>query len=405
MNKTSYDIAIAGAGPAGLALAALLAHHGIKVALFERAPRTALENPSYDGREIALTHRSWAILEEIGATRFMPQGQPGKLRHAKVLNGPSPAALSFSADSTAQEALGYILSNHMIRKALFETVKEHENITLHNDSDIKSIRQIPNGFTLSDAQGNTYHTDMLVAADGRFSKIRNMLGVGIDSRDYGRVCMVMRLRHEKDMQETAYELFGHEYTMALLPLATTGEHRECSLVLTVPPARAQALLAMDDKAFIEAVADDNLRRYCGDAVLVSQRHAYPLVGVYAHAFAGDRWALIGDAAIGMHPVTAHGFNLGLRAAESLCRHMIAARAVGYPLWHSHALTRFQQELRHASWPLYHGTNALVGLYTDKRPLAQIARTGILRAGMIAKPLRRIMVRALMDTRLPNSRPS
>ena len=402
MKNTPYDIAIAGAGPSGLALAALLARNDVRVALFERAPRAALENPSYDGREIALTHRSWSILQDIGATAFMPLDLPGRLRQAKVLNGNNPATLSFSADGTAQESLGYILSNHLIRKSLFEVVKNNPLITIHNDCDITKICKDHNGVTLSDAQGKDYNASMLVAADGRFSKIRSMLGVAIDSRDYGRVCMVMRLRHDKDMHETAYEIFGPEYTMALLPLAGIDDSRECSLVLTVSPTRAQDLMAMNDQDFISAIADESMRHYCGNTVLASKRHTYPLVGVYAQAFAGDRWALIGDAAIGMHPVTAHGFNLGLRAAETLCRHITQARAVGYPLWHNRALSHFDQELNRAAWPLYQATNILVRLYTDKRPLAQHARASILRAGMLAKPVRHALVRALMDSKRPAS---
>ena len=53
--------------------------------------------------------------------------------------------------------------------------------------------------------------------------------------------------------------------------------------------------------------------------LMGERHSYPLMAVHASSFFANRCALIGDAAVGMHPVTAHGFNLGLRGQATLAR--------------------------------------------------------------------------------------
>ncbi len=396
MSEAYYDVAIAGAGPAGLALAALLARKGIQVGLFERNARTSLSNPAYDGREIALTHRAWRILADIGAHSHIDQKQVGFLRHAKVLNGASPYALSFVPEKMQHDTLGFILSNHLIRSALYETVNETPCISLHTDFDIQKVSEDKKSVTLSNAQGRSYRASMLVVADGRFSKIRDMLGIAVDRRDYGRVCMVMRLSHDKSLHETAYEIFGDERTMALLPLASKNNKHESSLVLTLSPARAQALMAIPSESFLHALNDKDLQTYCGQAQLASERYAYPLVGIYAHSFSGDRWALIGDAAIGMHPVTAHGFNLGLRAAEILSQQITSPPAEGRPLEWSKPLSRFHRELRRVSWPIYHGTNALVGLYTDSRPLAHIARTALLRTGSILKPARHLLIRSLMD---------
>lgn len=131
--------------------------------------------------------------------------------------------------------------------------------------------------------------------------------------------------------------------------------------------------------------------------MATGRFAYPLTGVYAGRFYGDRWALIGDAAIGMHPVTAHGFNLGLRAAEILSGVMTRSRDAGQPIWDTPGLRAYNRELRRVSMPLYHATNALVQLYTDSSPMAHVARAGVLRAGMLLKPARGVLVRTLMDS--------
>ena len=48
----------------------------------------------------------------------------------------------------------------------------------------------------------------------------------------------------------------------------------------------------------------------------------------AQRFYGKRSALIGDAAVGMHPVTAHGFNLGLASADLLAKLVLEAEQRG-----------------------------------------------------------------------------
>src|SRR3546814_1177674 len=76
----------------------------------------------------------------------------------------------------------------------------------------------------------------------------------------------------------------------------------------------QALLALDDAA-LEAAMAERFQQRLGAMRVAGPRCAYPLVGVYAKRFVAERFALIGDAAVGMHPVTAHGFNFGLRSEE------------------------------------------------------------------------------------------
>lgn len=107
-------------------------------------------------------------------------------------------------------------------------------------------------------------------------------------------------------------------------------------MINVAAYRAAEWLALDDAAFaarIEARAGGRL----GALHSIGARHLYPLVGVYAHRFVAPRFALIGDAAAGMHPVTAHGYNFGLYGVEVLARELKAARAAprrwcGAPCW-------------------------------------------------------------------------
>ncbi len=116
----TYDIIIVGAGPAGLSFARSLAKTGLRIALIEKQSREQLATPAFDGRDIALTHLSVRILKDLGIwTRFDPDDRP-PIKQARVLDGTSPYCLNFDSEKDSIDALGFIVSNHVIRKAIFD---------------------------------------------------------------------------------------------------------------------------------------------------------------------------------------------------------------------------------------------------------------------------------------------
>jgi ubiquinone biosynthesis UbiH/UbiF/VisC/COQ6 family hydroxylase len=315
------DVAIVGAGPAGLALACALAGSGLRVTLLERAPEAAIAAPAFDGREIALTHRSQSILHELGAWVRIPAAETAPLREAKVLNGASPLALRF-APGREGEPLGRLVPNQLIRRALFEAAATTEARLVAGRA-VTGLSLTPEGATVTLEGGEAVTARLVVAADSRFSEARRLAGIGAAMPDFGRTMIVARVAHEAPHGGVATEWFGHGQTIAMLPL----NGAMSSVVLTLPPAEAAAAMAMTSEAFGAEVT----RRYAarlGTMTLAGTRHAYPLVAAYAHRFAGRRFALLGDAAVGMHPVTAHGFNFGLSGAETLAREIRRAADPG-----------------------------------------------------------------------------
>jgi 2-polyprenyl-6-methoxyphenol hydroxylase-like FAD-dependent oxidoreductase len=123
-----------------------------------------------------------------------------------------------------------------------------------------------------------------------------------------------------------------------------------------------------------------------------------VVAVYAHRFAARRFALLGDAAVGMHPVTAHGFNFGLSGAALLAAELKRAVARGRDPGDSGALTAYAAAHRRATLPLFLATNAIARLYSDDRVPAQLARAALISAGAVLAPIRQAIVARLMDAR-------
>src|ERR1700733_887328 len=127
---TDFDVTVIGAGPAGLALARALSGHGLTIALIERQPRSVLESPPFDGREIALTQQSVDHLRALGAWDRLPPADISPLNEARVLNGPFEHALRFQPVREAGQNLGYFVPNHLIRRSLFESLADCPDVTL-----------------------------------------------------------------------------------------------------------------------------------------------------------------------------------------------------------------------------------------------------------------------------------
>ena len=381
----AVDVVVVGAGPAGLCFARSLAGSGLRVSIVEQQPRAALEAPGVDGREIALTHASRQILERLGIWARLDPAEISPLRDAKVMDGHSPFALTFAAHERTGGDLGWLVPNHLIRRAAWQSVQAQPGLEILDGLSVRAVApaQAHSVVTLSD--GRRLAAQLVVAADSRFSSTRRMLGIGAQLRDFGKSMLVCRMQIEVPHQHTAWEWFGYGRTLALLPL--NGD--QASAVITLPPRQIEALMTQDEVTFGRSISAFFAHRL-GAMRPVAAPAAYPLVGVYAHAFAGERSALIGDAAVGMHPVTAHGFNLGLQSQHRLATIIGKAAAQGRDIAARSGLAAYERGHRLASRPLYEATNAITALYTDDRLPARVLRRAGLRLAHGVAPFRQLI---------------
>jgi ubiquinone biosynthesis UbiH/UbiF/VisC/COQ6 family hydroxylase len=385
------DLIVVGAGPAGLSFVRALEGCGLDIAIVEQLPRSMLADPPIDGRDIALTHRSEGILRDLEIWPHILAEEVSFIRHAKVINGGSSYALHFDHRETGKDYLGPIVANNLIRRAAFAAFQEVAGVELIDGRSVVASSSNEEAAWATLDNGRCLQAPLLVAADSRFSETRRRFGVAARMRDFGRSCIVCRMDHDEEHGDTAFECFHYGRTLAILPLAG----RRSSVVITLPTDDAAEVMTMDEEAFNRDVAVRFAQRL-GSMRLVGERHIYPLVAVYADRFFGRRFALIGDAAVGMHPVTAHGFNLGLRGATKLAGEIRAAHAQGADIGAPRGLRRYHLAHDRVARPIYLGTNMLVGLYTDDCLPARVARNALLHLGNLLHPARHAIMRQLTD---------
>jgi 2-polyprenyl-6-methoxyphenol hydroxylase-like FAD-dependent oxidoreductase len=170
-----------------------------------------------------------------------------------------------------------------------------------------------------------------------------------------------------------------------------------SIVITADNELTNEIMAMDEPRFNRDI-EQRFGRRLGEMKLVGQRYTYPLVGVHAKHFVANRFALIGDAAVGMHPVTAHGFNLGLRGQATLATQINSALAGGTDFGSQQVLKRYETKHMRVTKPMYEGTNGIVALFTNDKAPAKAIRSIVLRIANNFPPIKHLIKDSLTEIR-------
>lgn len=399
------DVLIVGAGPAGLSLAISLAQAGLQATVLELQTESQLAQPAPDGREIALTHPSVQTLQRLGTWDLLQDHEIGEIREAIVHDGPvgQRSTLDIVAAGSGAEFLGRIVPNHALRRTAWQVASQTEGVTLITGVRVTELHSHGTHAQVHytrDDQGvrvdaAPLRAPLVVAADSRFSNVRRMLGIGAHMNDFGRSVIVCRMRTTRSHEHRAHECFGYDRTLAILPVQPdpdTGE-LQCSAVITTDSADAQRLMQLTPEDFAAHV-QNHFQSRMGEMQLLGQRHIYPLMATYAHRFSGERWALLGDAAVGMHPVTAHGFNLGLSGVERLTAAIVSAHAAGQDWGKAAVLAAYAQGHHRHAYPIFQGTNTVVKLFTDARPLPRLVRQAVIQASRNIPPIQAAIVAQL-----------
>lgn len=385
------DIIVVGAGPAGLAFCRSLNSSNLKILLIEKNTQENIANPKFDAREIALTHASRNSMKKLGIWGRVKPEDIYPLYDARVFNGDSDYNLHFSEDNpkNPDEGLGFFISNHHIRKASYEAILEQDNVEMRFGLGVADVKVDYDKASVILEDGTKLTARLLVAADSRFSSTRRKMGIGADSNDYGRTVVTFRVRHTNSNNHTAMECFRYGKTLAILPL----EEHLSSAVFTIDSNRAHEIL---EKSPTERAAEvyKLLDGKLGDVSVDSEMVSYPLVGVHAKRFIGPSCAVIGDAAVGMHPVTAHGYNLGLSSAVILGSEILKAERRGQDFASQAVLSAYEQKHMLKTRFLYHGTNTVVGIFTNDSEPAKLVRTAILRISNNLPPFKKFITNML-----------
>ena len=387
----NFDVVIVGAGPVGLSFARALTGISLNIAIIDRQTSASLANPPEDGREIALTHLSKKILTSFGIWQEIDQNEISLIKEAKVINGASPYSLHFNHQDTSENTLGHLIPNRLIRAAAYKVVKESKDIKIITNVGVDSFNIDANRTEVKLSNKEVIYSRLMIAADGRLSTARRTMGIPSEVKDFGKTVIVCKMEHEKPHKNIAYECFHYGRTLAVLPMI--GNYS--SIVITISSDKADAIMNMDDQAFNQDIQSQFNSRL-GSMMIAGDKYSYPLFASHASHFHANRFALIGDASVGMHPVTAHGFNLGLRGSKTLATVIKEAISNKDDFTSEEILNKYNQKHQRSTRPLYYGTNLLVDLYNSEKLSAKVIRRLALRFGNNFWPVKKLIMGQLTE---------
>ena len=374
MQRT--EILILGGGLVGLTLALALDAHGVRTVVVDPADPATTLSDTFDGRASAIASASWRMLEAIGlAEKLAPFGC--KIRRIEVRDGLSTDALDFTP---AHDALGTMVENRILRRVLREAALAAEHIDLRMPARAMSVTRGAAGVVATLDDGQTISADLLVAAEGRNSPTRGAAGLRTANWKYESAAIISAFDHSLPHDNVAHEIFYPQGPFALLPMLPGNRS---ALVWTVDAKDAAGVMALSDHAFA-VEAQKRTGDILGDLSAAAPRSTYPLGFHHAATIVGERLALVGDAAHGIHPIAGQGLNLGFRDVAALTEVLVEGMRIGLDFGDAQQLARYQGWRSIDTLSVSVATDGLNRLFAVRgRPARAVRRFGLAAVQRIA----------------------
>lgn len=400
-DSRSYDVVIVGAGIAGAALAVALSKEGLKIALIEAQALDKSTLPAargvqdFDSRVSALTPRSRQLMQQLGAWDAISAYRYCPYQHMTVWDGEGTGQIEFDGAEVGLPALGYIVENRAIVSALLARVRAASGITVLSPVALKSCARLPaSRMQLELDDGELLEADLLVAADGALSRVRQMMDFQCREWDYGHRAIVATLQVTRPHESTARQRFLPSGPLALLPLPGTGDHHYCSMVWSLQDDLVDNILALDDAAFCAELTRVSEARL-GPVLGSSRRFAHPLRQRHAVDYVQPGVALVADAAHTIHPLAGQGINLGLQDVAVLAEEIAAGRQRGASPGSLEVLRRYQRRRKGENLLMMTAMDGFKRLFEQQSlPLRWLRNSGMRGVDKLLPVKQQIMRRAM-----------
>ncbi|KAB7628211.1 UbiH/UbiF/VisC/COQ6 family ubiquinone biosynthesis hydroxylase [Alkalilimnicola sp. S0819] len=332
-----YDCIIHGAGMVGLSLACALAEGGLSVAVLEAAPLRRWSPEETPLRVAAVNRASERMLRRLGVWEGLEAARVSPFQGISAWDGEGGGAVHFDALSLGEPHMGHIIENRLTQTVLHDRFLSLPGARLLAPASLAGFHREGDEMRLRLEDGRRLCTSLLVGADGAGSAVRKIAGMPLEQREYGQRGLVCAISTEQPHGAVARQRFLSGGPLALLPLADG----RCSIVWSLPEARAKALLAADKSDFLTEL-NRAAQGLLGQVLDCGERAAFPLRRQHARQYVQPGLALVGDAAHVIHPLAGQGANLGWLDAAALAQLVLAAAAAGKPLGGHRLLRRYER---------------------------------------------------------------
>jgi 2-polyprenylphenol 6-hydroxylase len=375
-----FDVVIVGAGAIGAVMAALLVARKLsapeRVALIaERFPEAPPADADWDLRVFALSRASERLLKTCGVWATLPPRRVHAYERMCVWDASGEpqgrGSLRFDCAELGEPNLGSIVDGRALQWQCLQAARGAGTVLL--EAEAVGIEVTDAGVALALSDGRALRSQLVIAADGPKSRVRELLGITTAGHAYHQDALVAHVRTARSHDNTAWQRFLTSGPLAFLPLPDG----RSSIVWSVALPEAARLRGLDSAAFNAALTAAS-GEVLGNCELTTATMSFPLQLQYALEYVRPRAVLLGDAAHVVHPLAGQGLNLGLLDCAALAEVLGQAGAGAY--FGEHQLLRRYERWRRSENLLAAGAlDALERLFSNANPLSR----GLRAAGLSA----------------------
>ena len=365
--KKDFDIVVIGAGINGQVMSLAAAHAGFSVALIDQ--NSFIENAlrEFDGRAYAIAFSSVQMMKNLNLWKKIEDTALPisniKVSHGTIERGPASAILQFNNADIEESPMAQMLEDRFLRQCLSQEIKKNALIDLIEHRKINEIRNLNKQKQLTLDNSSKLQASLIVASDGVNSPTAKAFGIRKAGWKYKQRGLVCAVDHEYPSDNTAYQYFLPEGPLAILPI----KNNTASIVWTESIQNASTISEMDDEEYL-SILQTRFGDFLGKLKLTGKRLSFPLKLSISEKYVSDKFAVIGDAAHGYHPIAGQGLNAGLRDIAALVDVISCARERGEDFSSINILNRYQEWRRFDNQALGFATDNLNKIFSSHDPL-------------------------------------
>ena len=365
--KKDFDIIVIGGGINGQVMSLAAAHAGFSVALIDQNKIVEDSLREFDGRAYAIAFSSVQMMKNLNFWKTIEEtAQPIlniKVSHGTIERGPASATLQFNNADIEESPMAQMLEDRFLRQCLNIEIKKNALITLIEQRKVIDLIDFKQHKNLILDNNLELQASLIVASDGIDSPISKKIGIKKTGWKYQQLGLVCAIEHEYSSDNTAYQYFLPEGPLAILPI----KNNIASIVWTENIQNAFTISEMNDAEYL-SVLRHRFGDFLGQLKLTGKRVSFPLKLSISEKYVSDRFAVIGDAAHGYHPIAGQGLNAGMRDIAALLDVISSARERGEDFSSINVLNRYQEWRRFDNQTLGFATDNLNKIFSSYNPL-------------------------------------